>query len=81
VTSGLLLGAGHPGLAAQAAVLVVANVVCVNLAAITTFAVKGIAPARFWEAARARNATRIALAIWVALLLAVAATIVWVGSP
>jgi uncharacterized hydrophobic protein (TIGR00341 family) len=68
VTGGMLLGAGELGGALGAMLLFVTNVICVNLAAIGTFAAQGIRPRTWWEANKARRATRMALAIWGALL-------------
>lgn len=70
VVAGLLLGAGHLVRAAGAAELLVVNVVCVNLAGVATFWAQRIVPARYWEAARARAATRKAVLLWGGLLLA-----------
>jgi hypothetical protein len=44
------------------------NLICVNLAGVTTFLVQGIHPASWWEKDRAVKATRIAIGLWVALL-------------
>ena len=68
VTSGLLLGGGHPTLAAGALSLFLVNLICVNLAGVTTFLVQGIKPTSWWEKGRAVKATRIAIALSVALL-------------
>ena len=70
VVAGLLLGAGHLGRAAGAAELLAVNVVCVNLAGVATFWAQRIVPARYWEAARARAATRKAAVLWGGLLFA-----------
>ena len=40
VTSGLLLGGGHPALAAGAFSLFLVNLICINLAGVTTFLCK-----------------------------------------
>lgn len=70
VACGLLLGQGHYRLAIAAGVLLTANLICVNLAGVVTFLVRGIRPFDWWEAERARKATIIAIGIWVALLAA-----------
>ncbi len=62
VTSGLLLGGGHLGLATGALLLFLVNLICVNLAGVTTFVVQGIKPTSWWEKDRAVKATRIAIA-------------------
>jgi hypothetical protein len=46
------------------------NLICVNLAGVTTFLVQGIRPAIWWEKDRAAKATRIAIGLWAALLVA-----------
>lgn len=68
VTSGLLLGGGHPALATGAFSLFLVNLICVNLAGVTTFLLQGIKPASWWEKDRAVKATRIAIALSVTLL-------------
>lgn len=70
VAFGLLLGGGHPALAMGALSLFLLNLICVNLAGVTTFLVQGIHPATWWEKDRAVKATRIAIGLWVALLAA-----------
>ena len=70
VTFGLLLGGAHPALAMGALSLFLMNLICVNLAGMTTFLVQGIHPATWWEKDRAAKSTRIAIGLWVALLAA-----------
>jgi len=69
VTCGMLLGRGHWTPASGALLLFLTNVICVNLAAVGTFVAQGIRPRTWWEASKARRATRIALAIWGAMLV------------
>jgi len=76
VTSGLLLGGGHAALALGAFSLFIVNLICVNLAGITTFLLQGIKPTSWWEKDRAVKATRIAIALSVTLL-AVLVGIIW----
>lgn len=71
VTFGLLLGDGQLTLAMGALSLLAANLICLNLAAVVTFMVQGIRPATWWEKDRAKKATRIAIALWVTLLVLV----------
>ncbi len=68
VTFGLLMGAGHLQMASGAMLLVLTNVICVNLAGVTAFLAQGIRPITWWEADRAKKATRIAIVLWVFLL-------------
>ena len=68
VTFGLLLGGGQTSLAMGALSLLLANLICLNLAGVTTFLVQGIRPATWWEKERAAKATRIAISLWATLL-------------
>jgi len=70
VTAGLLVGAGHFRLGLGAAHLAAVNVICVNLAGVATFLAQGVRPRRWWEADRAKRASRRAIAVWAVLLLA-----------
>lgn len=75
VNFGLLLGAGYPASAFGAFLLVVANVVCVNLAGVFTFLVQGVRPRTWWEAERARRSSRAAMILWATLLVLLALTL------
>jgi uncharacterized hydrophobic protein (TIGR00341 family) len=77
VTFGLLLGDGHPGLALGALSLFLVNLICVNLAGVTTFLAQGIRPATWWEKDRAAHAVRIAIALWVAMLAALVGVVLF----
>jgi uncharacterized hydrophobic protein (TIGR00341 family) len=70
VTFGLLLGDGQLASATGALSLFLMNLICINLAGVTTFLVQGIRPATWWEKDRATKATRIAIALWAVLLAA-----------
>lgn len=76
VNIGLLLGAGYTNLAMGSIILTVTNLICINLAGILTFLVQGVRPRSWWEAEKAKKATRIAIAIWVALLV-ILTVIIW----
>jgi uncharacterized hydrophobic protein (TIGR00341 family) len=78
VTSGLLLGGGHSTLAMGAFSLFLVNLICVNLAGVTTFWVQGIKPTRWLEKDRAVKATRIAITLSVVLLVALVGIILLV---
>lgn len=56
--------------------LLLTNVTCVSLAAVATFLVQKVRPRTWWEAERARQATRLAVAIWIFLLAALLALMV-----
>jgi uncharacterized hydrophobic protein (TIGR00341 family) len=75
VIASMLLVQGHLEEALGAYLLVATNVVCVNLSGVVTFRLRGIRPRTWWEASRARRATRIAMAIWAGLLVLVVALI------
>lgn len=68
VTLGLLVGSSHFALALGAMLLVMTNIICVNLAGVVTFLVQGVRPITWWEAHKAKRATRQAIMIWVLLL-------------
>ena len=78
VTSGLMLGGGHLALATGAFSLFLVNLICVNLAGVTTFLLQGIKPTSWWEKDRAVKATRIAIALSVVLLAVLVALILLV---
>ncbi len=69
VTLGMLIGAGRWDMALGAMLLLLTNLICVNLAGVVTFLARGIRPLTWWEADRAKKATRKAIAIWTFLLL------------
>jgi uncharacterized membrane protein len=77
VVCGMLLGSEFTGRAFSAALLVLVNVICVNLAGVITFLAQGVRPRSWWEAERAKKATRIAIALWVALLAVLVAVVVF----
>jgi len=68
VVMGLMLGSGRSMLAFGSSMLLLTNVTCINLAAVATFLVQRVRPRTWWEAERAKSATRIALAIWIVML-------------
>jgi uncharacterized hydrophobic protein (TIGR00341 family) len=69
VTFGLLIGSGHLGLSVGALLLVLTNIICINLAGVVTFLLRGIRPLTWWEADKAAKATRNAIILWVVLLV------------
>ena len=70
VTCGMLLGEGEWLLSAGAFLLVAANVICVNIAGVATFAFQGVRPRTWWEAEKAKKATIKTSVILLGLLLA-----------
>ena len=79
VVMGLLLGSGHLELAFGSFILLLTNVTCVNLAAVSTFVIQRVQPRTWWEAERAKGATRIALAIWI-IMLAILVSLILSGQ-
>ncbi len=69
VVSGLLAASGDATGALGAALLLLVNVICVNLAGVVTFLAQGIRPRSWWEAERAKRTSRTALTIWLVLLV------------
>ena len=72
---GLLLGTGQFPEAIGAFLLFITNIICINLAGVITFLVQGVSPRFWWEADRAKKATRKALVLW-SIILAVLAVII-----
>ena len=70
VVLGLMIGSGQVKEACGAMLLLLTNLICVNLAGVLTFLVQGVRPRMWWEATKARRATRKALALWGVLLIA-----------
>lgn len=68
VVLGLLLGEGYWSAAFGAALLVVTNLICLNLAAITTFLVQGLRPRQPQDVPKAKKLTVTAYSIWLLLL-------------
>jgi len=78
--TGLLAASGHGHLALGAALLVLTNLICINLAGVVTFLVQGIRPRTWWEADRAKKARRVAISLWIVLLGVLALLIVIAGG-
>jgi len=75
---GLLLGNGEYNLAIGAFLLVLTNIICINLAGVATFLFQGVSPRTWWEAKKAKKATRKTLAIWMITLgLLVVVVLLW----
>lgn len=69
VTVGLLVGDLQFGAAYYALLLLTTNIICVNLAAVATFAVQGVSPRTWYKAAKAKKINKIAFIFWGVLLL------------
>jgi uncharacterized hydrophobic protein (TIGR00341 family) len=75
VVFGMLLAAAQPMQALNALMLVACNLVGINLAGVATFLVQGVSPRTWWEAERSKKIARRALAIWIILLITLAALV------
>lgn len=72
---GLMLGSGFVSRSVAAFLLFLNNVICINLAGVVAFLVQGVSPRAWWEADRAKKATRKALIVWSLILAALVAVI------
>lgn len=77
VTAGLLFGAGFLPEAGTAFLAFLAYVIGINLAGVVTFLAQGVRPLTWWEADRARRATRRALVAWLVLLAGLSTLVTW----
>jgi uncharacterized hydrophobic protein (TIGR00341 family) len=77
---GMLLGTGQPQLAFGAGLLLAVNVVCVLLAAMTVFLLKGVRPRTWLERTKAKQSLAISITFWAGLLLILVAVILLRGS-
>ncbi len=77
VALGLTIGNAKWDLAYGTGLLLATNIVCINLAALAVFRLKGIKPRTWYEEKRARKASRINAVIWLAMLVILAA-LIWV---
>lgn len=74
VTAGLVAQGEWP-LAAGAALLLVTNLACVNLSALTVFAAQGVRPRGWWDSKRSARLTALAAGGWALLLIALITTV------
>jgi len=75
VVLGLLLGSGEWELAQGALLLLLVNIIGINLSGVMVFLAQGIQPLHWWEANKAKKATRIAVTLWTILLVVLAVVI------
>lgn len=61
---GLLLGSGYVSEAIGALLLFCTNIICINLAGVATFLSQGVSPRVWWQADKAKRATRRSLLLW-----------------
>ncbi len=66
---GLFLGDGQLQASLDALLLLATNVVCVNISGVAMFLFQGVRPNSWWKAEQAKKQTRIAFAVWMALLV------------
>lgn len=76
VVFGLLLGIGEWEMAFGAMLLLLTNIIGINLAGVLTFLLQGIRPVKWWQADKAKKATRVAICLWSFLLLLLAIVII-----
>lgn len=69
VVLGLLIGGGHWALALGATLLVTTNLICLNLAAVTTFLIQDLRPQNWRDIPQAEQMTGTAYGIWLGLLV------------
>jgi uncharacterized hydrophobic protein (TIGR00341 family) len=79
VVIGLLAGGGYSGLALNALVLFITNVVCINLSGVVTFLAQKIRPRTWWATETAGQASRTALIIWVVTLALLIGIMILIG--
>jgi TIGR00341 family protein len=77
--TGLLVGSGLYAEAAGAAVLLAANVICVNLAAQLVFLIRGMRPNSWFKRESAKQSTTVSIVAWL-LLLAAVVGLLWLRS-
>jgi uncharacterized membrane protein len=62
-------------LSVGALLLLLTNIICINLAGVVTFLLRGIRPLTWWEADKAKRATNTAIVLWVLSLMALVVVI------
>ncbi len=75
VVAGLLLGDMQFGLALFAMLLLLTNVICVNLAGISTFILQGVRPRTWYDTQKAKKSTKIMLRLWIIVVMILAVII------
>ncbi len=81
VAMGLMIGAGEWSYAGGAALLLAANIICVNLAGTLMFLAQGVRPLSWWEKDRARKMSWAAVGTWLTILAALVVAILLAGGP
>lgn len=75
VVTGLMIGSGNFMPAVGSLQLLAVNVICINLTGVATFSAQGIHPRSWWEADKAKRASRRAMLSWGVLVLVLVAVI------
>jgi len=78
VVCGMMVREGDISSAFGTFLLTTANLICINLAGVSTFLAQGVRPRSWWEAERAKKATWRAMSVWI-VLLAVLLVILWLN--
>ena len=78
VAMAVYLGAGEFTLSARAGILLATNIICVNIASLLVFALRGIRPRTWLERRSAKRSRQINLAVWGTLLAGLIVLIVMV---
>jgi uncharacterized hydrophobic protein (TIGR00341 family) len=76
VVAGFMVGRGAWPEAMAAVLLLASNVLCVHLAAVGTFLAQGVKPSRWWEAEKAKRASRYSLTISTGLFVGLIALLI-----
>lgn len=79
VALGITIGNMQWGYAYGAGLLLATNIVCINLAALAIFRLKGIKPRTWYEEKKAAKASRLNAAIWIFILILLI-VLIWVKS-
>lgn len=79
VVLGLTIGNTQWDLAFGTSLLLATNIVCINLAALTVFRLKGIKPRTWYEEKKAKKASRTNAIFWIGVLL-VLAILIWMKN-
>ncbi|RZM79608.1 TIGR00341 family protein [Leptolyngbya iicbica] len=76
VVLGLMVGAGYWSEALGAGLLTITNLICLNLAAVTTFWVQDLRPRQQHDVPEAKRVTQFAYSIWLLLLVGLIGTVI-----
>ncbi|MGB0953562.1 MAG: TIGR00341 family protein [Planctomycetota bacterium] len=80
VVCALAASNGHWGMAQGAGMLLAGNLVCVNLAGVATFLLRGVAPRTWWQKRKSRKLAVGMLLVWLFLLAALVVLVLLVAE-